>query len=342
MLSIKQHLNGLEIDNNRFCSCDIRGHLETNKDRQNSWQLWLVLVSLVSFLPAEIALGQWSHSLSLQADAGHLFSDISAFSLTLLANWLAQRPAAGHATFGHRRFEILAALINGFGLLAIASFIAWEAIERFQNPEPIVSLPLLLGAGLGLIINGLNLTLLHKHNLNDLNIRAAFLHIVADAISSLGILITAFIICWLKLLWIDPVISLLIAGFVGFSSIPVIQSSLEVLLEYAPRSINPRDVEVGLRSFPEVHSVEMLRIWVSGSGQIALCAHIQVELLDIQQRDRLQWKLQDYLIQTFGIYESTLQLYGCNIANLVPLHPLLKRSLISYIHEQPETKKVDS
>ncbi|NMF64841.1 cation diffusion facilitator family transporter [Brasilonema octagenarum] len=334
MLSVKQHLNWFEIGFARSCTCCKLDIGETNQPQKKIWRLWLVVALLISVLPAEIGIGLWSHSLSLQADAGHLISDIGALGLTLLASWLAGRPAASRATFGHGRVEILAALINGVGLVAIAGFIAWETFERFQHPEPVLSLPLLLGAGLGLIVNSLNLTLLHKHSLNDLNLRAAFLHIVADAFSSVGILVAAVVIYCLKWWWIDPIISLLIACFAGLSAIPLIWSSLEILLEYAPRSINPTRVEAALQRFAAVRRVEMLRIWEIRSGQIALCAHLCIDPLDAQKRDHLQWELQTHLIQAFGIHESTLQLSSQSVTNLVPLHPLLNRSLVSYIHKQ--------
>lgn len=328
MISVKQHLNWSDTFD-RSCNCD----LSRSGRQQKIWRLWLVLGLLVCVLPAEIGIALWSHSLSLQADAFHLVLDISSLGLTLVASWFAGRPAAERATWGHGRVEILAALTNGIGLLAIASFIAWEAIDRFVNPEPVLSLPLLLGAGLGLIVNGLNLTLLHKHSLDDLNLRAAFLHILADVMSSVGILVAALMIYWLKWLWIDPVISLLIGCFAGLSAIPIIRSSVEVLLEYAPSSINPNDVEAALQLFPGVRRVETLRIWAIGSGQLALCAHLRIDPLDGLERDRLQSELQTYLIEAFGIHESTLQLSSLSATNLVPLHPLLNRSLISQIHK---------
>ncbi len=334
MLSLQQYLNRLDIFLARpFCSCDRQACLEKNQRQQNFWRLWLVMALLASLLPAEIAIGLWSHSLSLQADAGHLLADITAVGLTLLANWLAQRPATPRATFGHQRVEVLAALFNGIGLVAIASSIAIEAIQRFPNPEPILSLPLLLGAGLGLAVNTLNLTLLHKHDLDNLNIRAAVWHIVADVTSCAGILLTAVLVSWLKWWWIDPVISMLIACFAMFWAISLIRTSVEILLEYAPRSINPKQVEAALQLFPGVQQVEMLRIWTIASGQTILCAQLQIEPLDAHKRDRLQWELQTYLAEAFGIYESTLQLSSYCSTNLA-LHPLLNRSLVSHIHQQ--------
>lgn len=278
-------------------------------------------------------MGLSSHSLSLLADAGHLLSDVGALGLTLIASWFAQRPAQGRATFGHWRIEVLAALVNGVGLLIIATLIAGEAIDRFQSPQPVLNLPLLLGAGLGLIVNSLNLLLLHKHSQKDLNLRGAFLHVAADAASSVSILITAIVIANWQWFWIDAAGSLLIACLTGLSAIPLIWNSLEILLNYAPRSIDPTEVEAALAAFSGVRQVQKLRIWAISSNQVALSAHLLVESTDSQTRDRLLWQLEASLSETFGIQESTLQLTSREMSSSLNLHPLLNRSLVSYLNE---------
>ncbi|MBD2019744.1 cation transporter, partial [Leptolyngbya sp. FACHB-36] len=273
--------------------------------QQNAWRLWLVLGLLISLWFAELGMGLWSHSLSLFADAGHLLSDVGALGLTLVASWLARRPAEGRATFGHGRTEVLAALANGVGLLAIASFIAWEAVDRFQAPEPVLSLPLLLGALLGLSVNGLNITLLHKHSQDDLNFQGAFLHVLADTASSVGILVAAIVIYALHWSWVDPAISLLIACLAALSSIPLLRSSLEILMNYAPRSLDPAEVEATLQGFPGVRRVDKLHVWTIAPRQVVLSAHLVVDLPTVQERDRLLRQLELELSQTFGIQETT-------------------------------------
>lgn len=294
--------------NNETCACCDLDSLTTAQSGQSTRRLWLVLGLLILLWVAELGIGSWSHSLSLLADAGHLFSDVGALLLTLVASWFARRPAAGRATFGHWRIELLAALTNGFGLLAIAALIAWEAVERFHFPEPVLSVPLLLGAGLGLLVNGLNLKLLHKHSPNDLNLQGAFLHVVADVASSVGILIAALVIYGLHWLWIDAAASLMIACLTGLSALPLIWNSLEVLLNYAPRSTDPAVVSEFLESFSGVCQVQKLHIWSIASNQVGLCAQLAINPLTAAERDRLQWQLQAELSQMFGIREATLQL----------------------------------
>lgn len=304
------------------CECCGLNGLASNQFSTATWRLLAVMALVLGLWSAEMAIGFWSHSLSLLADAGHLFSDVGALGLTLAASWLARRPAAGRATFGHWRVESFAALVNGLSLVAIATLIAWEAVVRFKFPEPVLSLPLLLGAGLGLVVNGLNLKLLHKHSADDINIKGAFLHVVADVASSVGILLAALIIYSFHWLWVDAVTSLLIACLTSISAIPLIWNSVGMLLNYAPKSVDPEAVRTCLAAAPGVCAVEKLYIWSIASNQVALCAHLTINPLIASERDRLLATLQTELSQVFGIEEATLQLtnrYAVGLASLQSL-----------------------
>jgi len=313
------------------CGCSHSDEPEVVQRRQKMQTLWITLGLQGSFFVAELSIGIWSHSLSLQADAGHLFSDVATLSLTLLASWLAQRPAAGQATFGYRRVEILAALVNGLSLLAIAVFITCEAIARFQAPEPVLGLPILITATIGLLVNGLNITILHQHSHNDLNLRGALLHVVADAMSSLGVIFAAIAIYYLNWLWIDAVASLIVAGLTGLSAVPLVQESLRILMEYAPSSIKPAEVADTLKSFEQVESVEKLHIWTITAGQVMLCADLKVKSLTVVEQEQLLRQLQAHLNQEFGIEESILQLTNCEYTESVTLHPLFNKNLASLL-----------
>ncbi|OKH39186.1 hypothetical protein NIES2101_35730 [Calothrix sp. HK-06] len=150
-----------------------------------------MLVLLTVFFIVEWSIGLWSQSLSLQADAGHMFSDIAALAISLVGSLLAQRPANHKATFGYRRLETLAALANSLGLIFLAGFIIWESIQRWQSPQNIMGLPMLITAVLGLVVNLFNITLLHPHSHNDLNLRGAMLHMISDTVSSVGVILAA-------------------------------------------------------------------------------------------------------------------------------------------------------
>lgn len=307
--------------NNLIADRDDRpSHLSHTKFTQATQKLrllWMVLGLRSIFFVVELGVGLISHSLSLLAGAGHLLSDLVALGLTLLATKLAQRPAVGQATFGYQRLEILVALLNGLALIAIALFIAWEAINRFQSPEPLLGLPMLMVAGLGFVINSLNIGLLHSDSYHDLNLRGAFLHVIADAASSVGVILAAVSVYYFNWLWADAVASLLVACLITLSAIPLVRDSLKVLMEYAPYDLDVAKVEAALSSLAGVRQVQKLHIWTITSGQVALCAQLAVESLSVQERDRLIFQLQNYLTQEFDIGESTVQIVAFDESDVV-------------------------
>jgi cobalt-zinc-cadmium efflux system protein len=288
----------------------------------------VALVLLGSLFVTELAVAIISHSLSLLADAGHLLSDVVAMGITLLAVWLAQRPASERATFGHQRLEILAALVNGVGLLAIALYITWESLQRFHHPQEVLGLPMLLGATVGLFINSLNMALLWHHSQDDLNLKGAFLHVVSDAASSVGVIIASLAIyCW-HWTWMDTTASLCVAGLTAISALPLVQRSLNILLEYVPPEIDPVAVKAAMLEFAAVQQVDQLHIWSVTSGEVMLTAVVKVDVaLDGQARDRLLQQLQNHLQQTLPITTVVLQIESDRPA----LHPLFSQTLTSHV-----------
>ena len=197
------------------------GSTRSNKVRL----LWTALIIVSCFSLTELAVGFWSHSLALLAESGHMISDSFALGLALLATWIARSNS-------NRRIEILAALANGIGLVAIAVWIAWEAITRLQSPSAdILSLPMLITAVVGLGVNSVNALLLHDSSHHDLNLRGAFLHMVADVIGSIGVILAAIAIWVMQWLWADYVISLFVSGLIFLGAIPLIIQSINLLSE---------------------------------------------------------------------------------------------------------------
>ncbi|HEY9795135.1 MAG TPA: cation diffusion facilitator family transporter [Leptolyngbyaceae cyanobacterium] len=189
-----------------------------------------VLVLICSFSIAELAVGLFSHSLALLADSGHMASDCFALVLALMATWMAQRRRNSNSAPGNHWVEVVAALVNGVGLVAIAFWIGWEAIVRLQSPPvEILSLPMLATASVGLGVNTINIFLLHKDSHHDLNLRGAFLHVLADAASSVGVILAAIAVWTLHWLWADGVISLLVSGLIIISATSLIVQSLKML-----------------------------------------------------------------------------------------------------------------
>lgn len=197
--------------------------------------LLVALVLICSFAVAELAVGLFSHSLALLADSGHLASDCLALILALLASWIAQRRRSSDSAPRNHWVEILAALINGLGLVAIALWIGWEAVERLQSPPvEILSLPMLVTASVGFGVNSINIFLLHKDSHHDLNIKGAFLHVLADAASSIGVILAAIAVWALNWLWADAVITLFVSGLIILSATPLIVQSLNALFAKSP------------------------------------------------------------------------------------------------------------
>lgn len=192
--------------------------------------LWSVLILVSCFSLVELGVSFWSHSLALQAESGHMISDSFALGISLLAAWSSQFRISKKVTFANLQVEAIAALFNGIALIAIAVWIAWEAIARLQSPpEDILSLPMLITAGLGLGVNSINVLLLHDSSHDDLNMRGAMLHIMADVISSIGVILAAIAVWLMHWLWVDGAIGLFVSCLIFFSAIPLIIQSLNVI-----------------------------------------------------------------------------------------------------------------
>lgn len=272
-------------------------------------RLWLALILIIAAAGLEFGVALVSHSLSLLAESGHMVSDGVALGLALLAAWIAQWPATPQAPFGFRRVEILAALVNGVGLLAVAIWIGWEAIAHLTAPpHDILSLPMLVTATVGLLVNSVNAALLHPHSHDDLNVRGAFLHMLADVASAVGVLIAAIAIGLWHWLWIDSVISLGVAVLIGFSALPFIRQSLVILLEFTPNALDVDAIRDHLHHFPAVQQVERLKVWAIAPGQVMVMAQLTTFLEDGTERDRLLAEIQTSLQTTFGVAESVIQL----------------------------------
>ena len=209
--------------------------------------LWKVLLLVSAFAGFEFVIGQMSNSLALQADSGHMLSDGLALAIAFFATWMTRGSTVSSQSSGSTRpkLELWAALVNGLGLLGMAGLIGWEAYCHLQSPPTeILSIPMVVTAVIGLIINGINVGMLHSSDQQDLNLRGAFLHVVADVISSVGVILAAIAIWIWGWVWADGLISLGVAGLIGASAIPLVRQSLGQLRSH------PRlgDIDNGLPS----------------------------------------------------------------------------------------------
>lgn len=226
------------------------------------------------FVIIEALYGLSSHSLALLSDAGHNLSDVLGLALAWFATWLAKRRPSSQFTYGLRSSSILAAVINAVILLVAVGGIIWEAVLRFRNPAPVEPSVVMWVAFIGLLINGFTALLFASGSKSDLNLRGAFLHMVADAMVSLGVVVAGFLMLKTGLTWIDPVVSLTIGAVIIWGTWGLLKDSVSLALAGVPGGIDKEHVERFLMSYDEVSRVHDLHIWALSTSQTALTAHI--------------------------------------------------------------------
>ena len=236
-------------------------------------RLALVLGLTCAFLGVEVVAGFLTGSLSLLADAGHMLTDVAGLVLALAAMKLAERPPSPRRTYGYHRAEILAALTNGLVLLAVAAYILVEAWARFRSPHPVASVPVLVVATVGLAVNLAGAFLLHAGSRSSLNVRGAYNEVLADALSSVGVILGAGVILATGWLWVDPLVAVGIALFVLPRTWALLREALQVLLEGTPREVDLTALRAAMEGVPGVKAVHDLHVWTLTSGVHALSAH---------------------------------------------------------------------
>lgn len=267
------------------------------------------------------AVGGWlSGSLALVSDAGHMLTDAGALGLALAAAYLAGRPADDKRTYGYRRAEVLAAQINVGALLVLSLWIAWEAIDRLRNPGGAIDLRLMaVIAAVGLVANLAILWFLHQEH--TLNARSAFLHVLSDTISSFAILAGAAAMAVEPgLQWIDPALSLAIAGLILWGAIRLILEITDILMEGVPRHLDVAAVTRQMESADGVLAVHDLHIWTISSGLYALSAHLVVPAEFMGRNDSILTEVKTGLLRTFGIDHATLQIESADYAHVGDVH----------------------
>ena len=236
-------------------------------------RLAVVLGMTCAFLGVEVVAGFLTGSLSLLADAGHMLTDVAGLVLALAAMKLAERPPSPRRTYGYHRAEILAALTNGLVLLVVAAYILAEAWNRFRNPHPVASVPVLAVAAVGLAVNLAGAYLLHAGSRSSLNVRGAYNEVLADALSSVGVILGAGVILATGWLWVDPLVAVGIALFVLPRTWALLREALQVLLEGTPREVDLAALRAAMEGVPGVKTVHDLHVWTLTSGVHALSAH---------------------------------------------------------------------
>jgi cobalt-zinc-cadmium efflux system protein len=260
-----------------------------------------------SFFVIELVGGILTNSLALQTDAFHMLTDVVALAYALLAAWLAQRPVSLKRTYGYYRVEILSAFLNGILLWAVVIFVFYEAIQRLQHPADVQSLSMLIIAILGLVANGLVAATLSRSRNESLNLKGAFLHVVADALGSVGAISAGLIMFFTGWYQADPIASILIGVLVFYSSGKLVRDSVNVLLEGVPSHIDLSAVEHRILGMKGVKNVHDLHVWsIADTKMCCMSSHVVVE--DGTNGKELVTKLINILKGEFGIDHTTIQL----------------------------------
>ncbi len=280
------------------------GPLREGEARRLSITLILTLLGA-----AAEGVGGWlAHSLALLSDAGHMLADAGAIALSLFAIRISARPADARRTYGYYRLEILAALLNGAVLIAIAAGIVFEAWQRLRHPEPVHVRTVVVLALVGIALNGVGLWLTHGRDAS-MNMRSTFLHLAGDLLNSLGVLASALIIAWTGRPEADAIISFLIAGSIVWSAVRLCREAVDVLLEGFPAHLDFSEVKQTLGAVPGVAAVHDLHVWTITSGLVALSCHIVVTCEGPQCRshDEILTDAKQVLRDRFRIEHTTIQ-----------------------------------
>jgi len=285
-------------------------HSDASKFSQKS-ALRNALVFTSLFMVVEFLGGLFTNSLALMADAGHMLTDVAALSLSAFALWFSSRPATAAKTYGFLRVEILAALVNGATLIVISLVIFYESYQRLASPPEVKSEIMLLIAVFGLLINLVCAYCLNKSQQTSMNVKAAFLHVAGDAISSVGAILAGILMLLYKWYLADPLISFLVGTLILYSSWRLVKDSVDILLEGTPNHIDLDLVRNELCRVEGVESIHDLHIWTLTSGIHAMSCHVVV--CGSEDRHRILEELSGIVRGKFKVDHTTIQLEEVNL-----------------------------
>jgi cobalt-zinc-cadmium efflux system protein len=281
-------------------------HADPHDRAGSQRRLALVLGLVLVYAAVELVGGIWTGSLALLSDALHMVSDSAALALSLLAGYLASRPAQKRRTFGNSRVEILAALANGVALAVVALFISVNALERYFEPQDVAGAGLFAVASGGLAVNLIALYLLEGGRESSLNERGAYLHVLSDTLASLGVCLAGVGIWTLGWLWLDPVVSLVVSVLVLGSAWQLVRDALEVLMETVPPHLDPEEIRGALLEVEGVRALHCLHVWTIGSGEVSLSSHLVVD--PGPGAEALLERVRQRLSERFAIDHTTIQI----------------------------------
>ena len=281
------------------------GHSYGNPSEIGEKRLWWAVGANMLLTLAQIIGGIISGSLSLIADALHNFSDAASLLIALVAIRIGRKPPDKFKTFGYKRAETVAALINLTTLIIIGLYLCYEAIMRFITPEPIAGWTIVIVAGIALVVDIFTALLTYSQSKNSMNIRAAFLHNLTDALASVGVIIAGTLILLYGWIWTDAAMTLLIAGYVLYHGIVEIPKVIHLLMEGTPEGIDLKDVVQSMENIDGVNNVHHVHIWQIDENRNALEAH--VVLSEVERMESVKTAIKSHLHDEYHIEHSTLE-----------------------------------
>ena len=288
------------------------------QSRGGKKDLLIALSITLLMMIVEVIGGVLSNSLALLSDAGHMLTDNLALLLSFFAMKFATMPATEKRTFGFYRLEILAALINGIILVVISLYIIYQAYLRMINPQRVEGILMLIVAVIGLVANIVGAIVLMKHSHSNLNIRGAYLHIVGDALSSVGVVVGGVIILYTGWYLIDPILSILISFVIIFGAWSLVKESVSILLESVPSHIDIETVATAISKVRGVREAYHIHVWTITSGVHAMSAHVLIDDQLVSRSRDLIDDIKTLLAEKFKILHSTIQL-ECERCDMNPI-----------------------
>lgn len=269
---------------------------------------WTVMLNII-ITTAEFVGGIMSNSLALISDAFHNLSDVLAIIIAWIANKVSHRESNEQNTFGYQRIEILAALLNALMLIAICTYLIYEAIDRFQNPQEVNSLLMLSIAAIGLVANILSMVLLKGDSHNNMNIKAAYLHMLGDALSSVAVIGVGILIYFFQWHWLDPVVTILISVYIMYHTYSILKDSLAILMQRTPKGFDINNIKIEIEKEHNIDNIHHIHIWNLNDREVHFEAHIDVnEDITISKSDIIRSAIEKQLKDDFKINHVTLQM----------------------------------
>ena len=279
------------------------------KAKKESRNLFITILLNLVISVAEIIGGIFSNSLALISDALHNFSDGIAVMITYIAVRVSKKESNERKTFGYKRIQILAAFFNSVVLIAICIFLLYEAYERFLNPEPVKSIPMFIVATIGLIANFVGVYLLKGHSKSNINIKAAYLHLIGDTLSSVAVIAGGLLIYFFDIYWIDPLITVIISIYIIKETISVLIETYNILMQATPKGIDLDKIRKKVEEAEEITGIHHVHAWNLSDQEIHFEAHIDLKQdLRLSESELVLRKLEKLLQKEYGINHVTLQM----------------------------------